>query len=224
VRCSDAARRPRIRAFASGAADGGHAFAFSATDPNRDIERYFFDLTDCAGTSVLSSGVRSRRGLQGGRTSRLDSVVVIGAFEFAMTAADQAGYCPELRIEDEEGNSSPWVRLAAGPAGGQPPTFVSAGVGFVGTTAIEVSVSVQDADGDLAGLFPYARLSDGTLGPVDGHPDLGAFNTSGYLIPPLPLVPLGPGRPGLADFQRFIVYGVDWRGNVSRREISVLGR
>lgn len=219
IRCSDPAKRPVIRRFESGTQDGGFAFYVIATDPDRDIERYTYDVTDCAGTSLIPRGARTRRGLSSGRTARGDSITVIGAFELGILPG-ATPMCASLRVEDEQGNTTSWIdrRLDAAP-GGAAPVFVSAGLGFQGTSAIVVSVAVADLDNDFVGLFPMARLSDGALGPPDGQPDIGAFNAAGYLAPPLPNVPLGNGRPGLADYHAIILYGIDLRGNVTRREL-----
>lgn len=221
IRCSDLALRPVVTRFESGTQDGGFAFYFIASDPDRDIERYTFDVTDCAGTSLLPRGARTRRGLSSGRTSRADTTKVIGAFELGLSLS-ATPVCASLRVEDEQGNTTRWIdrRLGTAP-GGAAPVFVSAGIGFQGTSAIEVSVSVADLDNDFAGLFAMARLSDGALGPSDGQPDIGAFNAAGYLAPPLPNVPLGNGRPELADYHAIILYGIDLRGNVTRRELPL---
>ena len=221
IRCSDPARRPSVVRFESGTQDGGFGFYFIAADPDRDIERYTYDVTDCAGTSLLPRGARTRRGLSSGRTSRADTATVIGAFELGLSPGTTP-MCASLRVEDEEGNTTSWIdrRLGVAP-GGAPPVFVSAGLGFQGTSAITVSVAVADLDNDFVGLFPMARLSDGALGPPDGQPDVGSFNAAGYLEPPLPNVPLGNGRPGLADYHAIILYGIDLRGNVTRRELPI---
>ncbi len=221
IRCSELAVRPTVTRFESGTQDGGFAFYFKASDPDKDVERYTYDVTDCSGTSLLPTGPRTRRGLSSGRTSRADSVTVIGAFEFGL-ASSTTPMCASLRVEDERGNTTPWLDRPLGTApGGSPPVFVSLGRSFVGTSAIEVSVSVADLDNDFVGLFALARLSDGSLGVPDGQPDIGAFNAAGYLEPPLPLVPLGNGRPNLADYRAFILFGIDQRGNITRRELPV---
>jgi hypothetical protein len=221
VRCSDPARRPSVVRYESGMQDGGFAFYVIGADPDRDIERYTYDVTDCDGNSLIPRGPRTRRGLSSGRTSRADTLTVIGAFELGISAGTTP-MCASLRLEDEQGNTTSWIdrRLGLSP-GGAAPVFVSAGLGFVGTSLIQVSVAVADLDDDFVGLFPLARLSDGALGAPDGQPDIGAFNAAGYLAPPLPDVPLGNGRPGLADYHAIILYGIDLRGNVTRRELPI---
>lgn len=221
VRCSDVARRPQVVRFESGAQDGGFAFYVIAADPDRDIERYTYDVNDCNGTSLIPRGPRTRRGLSSGRTSRADTLTVVGAFELGL-APGTSPMCASLRVEDERGNTTSWIDRRIGTApGGAAPVFVSAGLGFQGTSAIQVSVAVADLDNDFAGLFAMARLSDGSLGPPDGQPDIGAFNAAGYLSPPLPDVPLGNGRPSLADYHAIILYGIDLKGNVTRRELPI---
>lgn len=221
VRCSDPARRPRVLDYSAGTQDGGYALQFRAVDPDRDLERYSFDLTDCQGRSVLAKGGRTRRGLSSGRTARADTAVVIGAFELGQPAGP-GPVCASLRLEDEQGNSTPWLdrRLDRAP-GGNAPVFTSAGIGFRGTSAILVNYATADRDDDLVGVFGLARLADGALGPPDGQDDVGAYNAAGYLAPPLPEIPLGNGRPGLADYRSIILFAIDRRGNMSRRELPL---
>lgn len=222
VRCSDPSRRPALLDIVAGHDGGGVAFAFRAADPDRDIERFHFDLTDCAGRSVLPGGGRLRRGLSSGRTAFADTALVIGAYELRLDPAALDGRCVALRVEDEQGNSSEWrQRALVAPGSAASPVVVSFGRTFEGFTRMNVQLAVDDPDGDLVGLFGLLRLRDGSLGAPDGVPDIGAFNASGYLTPPLPSVPLGNGRPELGAYEAILVYLIDRLGHVRRAELPV---
>src|SRR5262249_24084015 len=79
--CSRPAAAPVIQSFHWSYHDSTAAFVAVLTDPNRDISAYTFDLTDCAGTSLLPGGAQFKDGLDAGRTVRQDTVVVLAAFE-----------------------------------------------------------------------------------------------------------------------------------------------
>jgi hypothetical protein len=89
---------------------------------------------------------------------------------------------------------------------------------FVGTRALRTSLSADDPDGDFLGVFATALLRDGVLFPPDGRPDVGVFNTTGYLDTRLPDVLLGDGRPAYTDYLGVIIYLFDEAGHFRRLE------
>jgi hypothetical protein len=218
VECSDPARRPVMLDFASSYRDGASAFYARVADPDGNIERYAWDLTDCHGTSVLPGGARIRRGLSGGRTAGIDTIELVGAFEPGLAAVELVGRCTALRVMDEFGNTTPVFQDPIGGEPGSPPTIQSFNAVLRGTTAIVVTLQADDPDGDLAGTFAAARLRDGILGLPDGNPDFGIYNAAGYLGTILPELPVGTSRIRYDDVLSVIVYLIDRRGNVRRLE------
>jgi hypothetical protein len=218
INCSDPAKRPTLVSVAGSYHDSAAAFVFRATDPNRDIERYYWDLTNCQGRSLLSGGARLRRGLSLGRTAGLDTVTVVAAFEVGLPADSLQGRCVSIRVADEFGNSTPVIERALGGSG-TAPAAVDFNAVLLGSTALHTSLTATDPDGDFIGLFPEARLRDGVLGPSDGSPDLGIYSVAGYLDTAIPDVPLG-GRIQYYDVYAVIVYLVDAQGNFTRLEDS----
>ena len=191
------------------------AFRFRVFDPTRDVERYFWDLTDCRGSSVLDGGARLRRGLSSGRTAGQDTVEVIGAFEHPPGAG--AARCAALRVVDQAGNTTPVAELPLTNALGAPPTASAFNAYTVGAAAIRTDLAASDADGDFAGAFMSVRLRDGVLFAPDGQPDMGIYNVSGYLGTVIPDLPLG-GRVQYGDVYAVIVYLIDAAGNFTRLE------
>lgn len=219
VACSEEAKRPRLVAFGASYHDGAAALFFRATDPDRDIERYVFDLTDCAGRSVLPSGSRLRRGLTIGRTAAADTVMVAAAFEIGLADSVFQGRCASLRVADEYGNTTPINELPLLFGSGGRPVATSFNAFYSGTSAVHTDVQGFDADGDLAGYFVAVELRDGILGgSSDGRPDIGVYNSAGYDALPLPELPLSAGRIAWGDVTAVIVYLVDTRGHFARIE------
>lgn len=219
VVCSDEAHRPQLIDF------GGHfdghlgSVAFQVADPDRDIERYTWDLTDCAGASVLKAGSRTRRGLSTSwRTRDQDSVTIVAAFEVARPDTELVAQprCVALRVTDEPGNSTPTIERPL-TTSGRPPQATMFNAYSVGTVAIRTQLAASDPDGDFVGVFAAARLRDGVLGPPDGNPDYGIYNVAGYLGEAIPDLPLD-GRIQYGDVYAVIVYLIDAAGNVSRLE------
>ena len=215
VVCSDDSKRPRLLSFASSYHDGTSGFIFRATDPDHNIERYRWDITDCRGRSVLPAGGRLRRGLTQDRTAGQDTVTVFGAIELGLPEADLLGRCTSLRVEDEYGNTTPVVEQPIGDrfAGPVPSLFNAR---FANTTALTTALQVTDPG--YAGVFAGAFLRDGILFAPDGKPDLGVYNAAGYDGVTLPTVPLGNGRPPYFDYLAVIVYLFDRHGNFTRVE------
>jgi hypothetical protein len=214
--CSDEARRPRILSFASSYHDGTSGFMFRAADPDHDIERYAWDITDCQGKSVLPQGGRLRRGLTQDRTAGQDTITVFGAIELGIPDADLQGRCTSLRVADEAGNTTPVVEEPIGNESGTGPTPTAFNARFLNTASLETTLEVSDPA--YAGVFAAALLRDGTLDAPDGQLDIGVFNTVGYLGTVLPTVPLGGGAPQYFDYYSVILYLFNQDGNFTRIE------
>jgi hypothetical protein len=218
VRCSDPAHRPSVVFAHATYHDGATGLVFRATDPDRDIDRYVWDLTDCHRNSLLARGGGSTRGgLRGGRTANQDTMTVVTAFEAALppSTGDQ---CVSLWVADSYGYASPVVETPLIPLRrGSAPVAAQFNAYFFGTQAMGIDLAARDSDGDLVGVFVAARLRDGTLGQPDGVPDLAYANTAGYLgvsAPPVPLTSTITYDKVLA----LIVYLIDAQGNFTRLE------
>jgi hypothetical protein len=205
-------------AFASSYHGGVSAFYTQVTDPDRDVERYAWDLTDCHGTSVLPGGARIRRGLSSGATAGLDTVEIVATFEAGLPDADLVGRCTALRVMDEYGNTTPVHEEPIGGEPGAPPRIQSFNALLRGTTAIRVALVADDPDGDFVGTFAAARLRDGILGPADGNPDYGIYHPAGYAGTALPDLTVNTSRIRYDDVLAIIVYVVDRAGNFQRLE------
>lgn len=217
VRCSDATHRPRVLFFKGSYADGGSGFVARVHDPNRDVDSYYWDITDCRGHSVLPKGGRTRRNLSAAETRGLDTVTITAAFEVGIADAEMAGRCTLLRITDFEGNSTETLEDPIGTSlGGRPPAAASFNARFVTTAVLRTQVIPADADGDFIGVFGAVMLRDGNFGPVDGSPDIAVFNLAGYRDARFPDIAVGSGFPPFGEYLAVIVYLFDARGNMTR--------
>jgi hypothetical protein len=215
--CSDETKRPHIDFFAGSYHDGTSGFMFRVADPDGDVERYFWDITDCQGKSVLPGGGRVRRGLSTDRVRGEETATVFGAIELGLPDADMQGRCTSIRVEDEYGNSTPVSEEVIGNESGPGPTPSSFNAIF--TTISSLSANLVINDPSFAGSFVAARMRDGALsGTPDGQPDIGVYNTAGFTDVLLPTVPLGSGRPPYYDYYSVILYLFDNQGNFSRIE------
>lgn len=217
ISCSDPARRPEFRHAAATFHDGVSAFVLRLADPDRDIERYFWDITDCRNRSVLPGGARIRRGLSSGRTYNFDTITVVAVFETGLSAADVAGRCTALRVVDQMGNTTPVLELPIRAVPGTAPSASLFNAFTIGTAAVRTDLAATDSDGDFVGVFAAARLRDGVLGPHDGNQDLGIYNVAGYVEARVPDLPLD-GRIQYGDVHAVIVYLIDAAGHVTRLE------
>jgi hypothetical protein len=215
--CSDPATAPVVRDFRWSYHDSTAAFVATITDPDRNVANYTFDLTDCAGASVLPGGPVFLDHLDAGRTARLDSLVVLGAIELGLTAAEAAGRCASFRTEDLDGNTSAPVERPLVDAPGAPPAPTAFNALLNGETLLHVVLTVGDPDGDFVGTFAQLRLRDGSLRPPDGVDDLVDYVPQGLLGAALPDVPLG-SRFLFTDVYAVIVYLIDAQGHFLRLE------
>lgn len=216
VVCSDPAKRPSILLFHSSYHDGTSGFMFRAADPDGDVERYFWDITDCSGKSVLADGGRQRRGLLVATPAGPDTITVFGAIELGLPDQDLLGRCTSLRVQDEYGNSTPILEEPIGNEAGTGPLPDRFNARFATTASLTTELAISAAD--FAGVFAAARLRDGVLFPADGRPDVGVFNATGFEDTLIPTVPLGGGRPPYYDYSAVILYLFDAEGNFTRLE------
>ena len=217
ISCSDPARRPQFLHAAASFRDGVSAFVLRVADPDRDVERYYWDLTDCRRTSILPGGARIRRGLSSGRTHNLDTITVVAAFETELSAAEVSGRCTAVRVADQLGNTTAVVELPMRAAPGSPPAAGMFNAFTIGIEAIHTDLAAGDPDGDFVGVFAAARVRDGVLFPPDGNPDIGIFNAAGYIGASVPELPLG-ARIQYGDVYAVIIYLIDAAGHVTRLE------
>ncbi|MBK6421004.1 MAG: hypothetical protein IPF77_02090 [Gemmatimonadetes bacterium] len=217
VVCSDPAQRPEFLSVATSYHDGVSGFMFRVADPDGDAERYFWDITDCHGTSVITTGGRQRRGLLTGAPFGPDTATIFGAIELGLPDTDLQGRCTSLRVQDWNGNTTAIVEEPIGNeagAGPQPAAFNAK----LSTTAALTTV-LQVTEPDYAGFFGAATLRDGILFTPDGRPDVGVFNAFGFEGDVLvPTIPLGGGRPQYYDYYSVILYLFDQNGNFTRIE------
>ncbi|MEO8295185.1 MAG: hypothetical protein ABI613_06685 [Gemmatimonadota bacterium] len=217
VVCSDPAQRPQVLSFHGTYHDGAGAFSLRAEDPDGNIERYAWDLTDCHGYSMLPGGAKLRRGLTSGRTAGIDTITIAAAFEVGLPDAVVQSGCMSVRVMDEYGNTTPVIEQPLNRAVGQPPVATSFNASLQGTALLRTSLATADPDGDYSGVFAEALLRDGILGPTDGEPDLGIYNTAGYVDNVLPDLVLG-SRFQYYDIYAVIVFLIDANGNFTRLE------
>ncbi len=214
--CSDEVHRPHLLSFAGSYHDGTSGFLVRVADPDHDIERYAWDITDCHGKSVLARGGTLRRGLSQDRSAGQDTVMILGAIELGLADSDMQGRCTSIRVADELGNTTPVVEEVIGNETGPGPLPAYFNAQFSTTAALSTVLAMTDPS--FAGVFAAALLRDGTLFAPDGNPDVGVFNTEGYTDVLVPTVPLGGGRPQYYDYYAVILYLFDSRGNFTRVE------
>ncbi len=215
VVCSQVAKRPKLIDFTWSTADSVIGFIATAEDPDFNIALYYFDITDCDGTSILPGGARERGGLHLGRTAYQLRPTIIGAFELGIPPEALVGRCGSLRIQDLDGNTTPTVEKLAGSPVGASPEAISFNAVFRSDVLLGTDLAAHDRDEDFFGTFVAARLRDGTLGPQDGKPDIGIYNSAGYEGTTIPDLPLG-GRILYTDVYAVMVYLFDRQGHFRR--------
>ena len=218
VACSDPFRRPRLLWARTSYHDGVGGLLLQATDPDRDVNAFAWDVTDCRRTTILPGGRRLRGGLGSGRTANQDTVTVMSAFEIGLPDSAARGACATVWVTDDQGNMSTIVETPLAAGEGRPPGATLFNAHFAGTELLRTDLTAVDPDGDFLGVFAAVRLRDGVLGAPDGTPDIGYYNTAGFLGGQVPDVPIGTGRLTYDNFYAVILYLFDARGNFTRLE------
>jgi hypothetical protein len=214
--CSDPERQPQLLGFTATYHDGVAGLVFRAADPQRDLERYSFDLTDCRRVSLFRDGARIRQGLDGGDTGGLDSVTVVSAYEVGLPDDSLAGKCAALWITDVSGNASSLVEQPLGAGPGTAPSATVFDALFNTTSLIQTRLEVTDPDHDFLGYFMAYRLRDGTFGSSDGKPDFALRNTAGFLGSEVPDLPIGSAPLLYENFYSEVIYLFDAAGHFTR--------
>lgn len=221
VTCSELSRRPRIMSLKGSYHSGGVGFVMRVVDPDRDVERYAWDVTDCNRRSVLTGGQRRRGGFAGWpNVTGKDTATIVGAYEIPLSEAEIQGRCMAVYVGDERGNISEIleVPLAARNAFASPGAL-RFNAFLIGQQFLRVLLEVIDPNDDYAGAFIYYNLRDGILvRPPDGLPDRLVFQPPGVLNTQLSDLPFGIGYGAWNDYLSVTVFLVDREGNTTRIE------
>jgi hypothetical protein len=218
VHCADASRAPIVQAVEASTTDGTVGVYVRAVDPDRNLDRYFWNVTDCKGRTLLRFGERTRTGLLNAFGQSPDTTVLTFAFEpTELDAGALANACVAVRLMDRDGNSTPiFERPLRAPDATRAPRIRSFDARFLTTAQLDARLEVEDPDGDYAGNFLSFLYLDGTInGRFDGVPDLGILNATGQVGTVFPIFPMGGGRPTFDRYLEVRVAVLDRRGNLA---------
>lgn len=225
--CAEVARRPRIVQLSGSYANGSVGVYLRATDPDRDIERSFLDVTDCNRRSVLPGGGRRRGEFSGfPNVTGKDTAVIVGGYDLALPDSAFAGRCIAVWVADERGNTSEFVERPIVPRSAtRSPAAATLNARFNGTRGLQVQIAPSDPDGNFAGMFLVYTLRDAVVSfPADGVPDRLVSHPAGLIDTVVPELPFGIGFGAWNDYLGVIVYLLDRAGNVTRIEDNDLFR
>jgi hypothetical protein len=182
IRCSHPSNQPRVLQLSSSITNGISGFYAEVFEPDRDIARYGWTVTDCYGNVLNVNGGRFLDRLEWHRTGRMDTVRIVGAFDIPPGADSLRQACTALRFEDLAGNSSAWMEERHGNESGSPPVVTGFNVVIIGSQ-LHTSLLASDPDRDLAGAAFTLYYPDGARGNRDGRPDVLFYSVVGYLLP-----------------------------------------
>ena len=227
VTCSEPARRPRVTLFKGSYARGAIGFVLFVADPDKDVERYVWDVTDCQRHSILPGGARRRGGFTGWENvSNRDTSMIIGAYDLPIPDESLTLKCMTIYVADERGNTSEIIETPLVPRqANRAPVGFGFNATYLGTFALRVTLEVEDPNNDFIGAFAYYTVRDGiVILPADGQPDRVIFQPPGILGAGLPEIPFDIGYGTWSDYLSVTVYLVDRSGNFTRLEDTDLFR
>lgn len=206
VTCSEPARRPRVISAVSRALEGVVTMYITATDPDRDIERIFWELTDCNGVPLRADGRRIRQNFTASGAVVRDTSIIATVFDVDLTVAELQTRCSLIHLFDFDGNSTTSVEVPIRAPTESAPIATTFNALIVEERALVVQLAVDDPQRDQSSVFPLVRLRDGVLGDPDGRIDLGIYAPAGYLsAADIPELRIGTGT----RIQTFDILGVD---------------
>jgi hypothetical protein len=218
VVCSEPVRRPRIALLAGSYRDGTIGYVIRATDPDKDIERTFVDVTDCNQRSVLTGGGRRRGGFGGQpNVTGRDTAIIVGAYDLDMADSLLATRCLGAWVADNRGNTSMFVEIPLTRSDAvRRPAIGPFNARRNGTKSIIVDAQIRDPDSDYVGFFAVYLLRDGVLSASDGQPDRVVLQPAGALGFTIPEFLVNIGLGNWNDYFGTILYAFDRAGNFTR--------
>jgi hypothetical protein len=217
--CSQPDFRPELRTFKWSYHDSVAAIYVEGHDPDANLIGYTFDLTDCAGRSVLANGAVERGGLQSWSTYRNPDPVFATVVELDLPDASVKDRCAAFRLVDDFGNTTPLIERLQTPSAPFTPTIARYNAELAGQDRLVTVLDVDDPTNVFAGFFLSLELRDGVLGSPDGHRDTGLYNNQGFLPgTQIPDVEFGPNRK-IAEYSDVFaqyLYLIDRQGRFRR--------
>lgn len=221
ITCSEPSKRPRVSLLRGSYDRGAVGLLIRVVDPDKDVERFAWDITDCARRSVLPGGWRGRGGFAGWENvTNRDTAIIISGFDVPLSNEQLAGKCQALYVGDERGNISEIVEIPLTPRN----ALRSSGAlvfngSYIGTVALRVLLEVSDPNNDFVGAFLAYNLRDGVvILPADGVPDRVILQPAGIIGATFPELPFNIGFGQWSDYLTVTVYLLDREGNVTRLE------
>jgi len=216
--CADVTRRPRIVQLSGSYSEGSIGYLIRATDPDKDIERIFVDITDCNRRSVLPTGGRRRGGFSGAINVTLkDTAVIVGGYDLEVSDNLLANRCLAAWVADERGNTSEFVEVPLPKRDAlRSPIANNFNARTNGTVSVSISGAFSDPNGDYVGAFAVYVLRDGAISLPDGQPDRLVAQPAGIIGATVPELPLGIGFGAWNDYLGAVVYLIDKAGNFTR--------
>lgn len=223
ITCSDETKRPTLVEFRGSYDRGTVGYFMRVLDKQRDVDFYFWDITDCRRHSVLPGGRRKRGALQGfENTSYRDTAVIIGAHDVPLPDSILRKSCQAVFVHDAYVNVTEVIESPLVPRRPMTsPSATSFNASYVGTVGMRVILKVHDPDADFLGSFVNYTLRDGIVAfPPDGQPDRLLFQPPGQLGSEIRDIPFDIGFGTWTDYYGAIVWLLDRAGNVTRLEDS----
>lgn len=221
ITCSDEKRRPRLVEFRGSYDRGSVGYFIRVFDPNRDIDHYSWDITDCRRKSILPGGPRRRGALLGfENVSFRDTATIIGAHDVGLPDSTLRKACQAVSVHDEYINVTEVVEIPLLPRRvDRSPVATTFNVVYIGTVGMRIVLNVQDPDNDFLGVFVIYTLRDGIVAlPPDGEPDRVLFQPPGQLGSEIRDIPFNVGFGTWTDYYGAIVWLLDKAGNMTRLE------
>ncbi|MBC8088121.1 MAG: hypothetical protein H7Z40_12705 [Phycisphaerae bacterium] len=216
--CADVARRPRIVQLSGSYSGGSIGYLIRATDPDKDIERTFVDVTDCNRRSVIPSGGRRRGGFSGAaNVSYVDTAVVVGGYDLEVAESVLANRCLAAWVADERGNTSEFIEVPLTRRdAARGPVASAFNARLNGTVSLSIGGTFTDPNNDYVGVFAVYVLRDGAISLPDGQPDKLVAQSAGIIGRTVPDLPLGIGFGAWNDYLGVVIYLIDRAGNFTR--------